>query len=50
MDLERLPLDGEVVLAGEAVDTRLANKAEGSYEVGVDGYTRRHEGSVSLAR
>lgn len=48
MDLKALPFDFELVLAGEAVDTRLADVTEGSDEIGVNGHARRHGPSVSL--
>jgi len=48
MDLEALPLHCELVLAGQAVDTRLANEAERSDEIGVDDDIGRHKGSLSL--
>ena len=47
MDLEAFPFDLELMLMGEAVDTRLANEAERSDEVGVHRYAGRHGLSVS---
>ena len=48
MDLERSPHDFYVMLTGEAVDTRLADVAERSYEIGVQRHAWRHGCSLSL--
>jgi len=50
MKLEGLPLYCQIVFAGEAVDTRLANETPWSYEIGIDGHTWRHAASMPLAQ